>query len=177
MSGSQINSLPKTCKGALFYEFGQDLRTESFPTPQPVYGTVVIKIEAAPIYGLWKKALAVKNPLISYPTLFVPGGPAVGRVAAVGPDTTTLQPGQLVLAEYFVQARDDPVGVQFVRGGRVMGDGRANKLAEDLYRHGAMAEYQIVAHENCHPLDEKLFLGSPSDGGLGYKLPQLGWLC
>lgn len=176
MPTTQINSLPKTCKGAMFYEYGQDLRIESIPTPQPVYGAVVIKIAAAPVYGPWKQALVSKSPLFTYPTPFVPGGAAVGRVAAVGPDTTTLEPGQLVLAEYFIRARDDPDGVQFLRGGRVMGDQRANKLASDLYRHGTFAEYQVVAHENCHPLDEKLFLGSPSAGGLGYKLPQLGWL-
>src|SRR2546430_11719700 len=35
----------------------------------------------------------------SYPTPLVTGSSAVGRVAAVGPDATTLVPGQLVFVE------------------------------------------------------------------------------
>jgi len=89
---------------------------------------------------------------------------------AVGSDTTTLETGQLVLTEYFIRARDDRDGVQFLRGGSTMGNPLAQKLALDLHRNGAWAEYQLVTHENCHPLDEKRFLGNPADGGLGYKV-------
>jgi D-arabinose 1-dehydrogenase-like Zn-dependent alcohol dehydrogenase len=173
MSSTQIDSLPKTCKAAVLYEYGQDLRVESIPTPQPVYGAVVVKIEASPVYGPWKQSLASKASIFSYPTPFVPGGAAVARVVAVGPDTTTLEPGQLVLTDYFVRARDNPDGVQFLRGASTMGNPRAKKLALDLQHNGTWAEYQVVAHENCHPLDEKRFLGSPADGGLGYTVPQL----
>jgi D-arabinose 1-dehydrogenase-like Zn-dependent alcohol dehydrogenase len=174
MTSTQTDSLPETCKAAVLYEYGQDLRIESIPTPKPVYGAVVIKVEASLVYGPWKRTIASKATIFSYPTPFVPGATAVGRVVAVGPDTTTLEIGQLVLTEYFIRARDDRDGVQFLRGGSTMGNPLAKKLALDLHRNGAWAEYQVVTHENCHPLDEKRFLGNPADGGLGYKVSQLG---
>jgi D-arabinose 1-dehydrogenase-like Zn-dependent alcohol dehydrogenase len=174
MTSTQTDSLPETCKAAVLHEYGQDLRIESIPTPKPVYGAVVVKIEASPIYGPWKSAFAAKATIFSYPTPFVPGGTAVARVVAVGPDTTTLEPGQLVLADYFIRARDNPDGVQFLRGASTMGTPGAIKLASDLHHNGTWAEYQVVTHENCYPLDEKRFLGSPADGGLGYKVAQLG---
>jgi D-arabinose 1-dehydrogenase-like Zn-dependent alcohol dehydrogenase len=176
MTSTQTDSLPETCKAAVLHEYGQDLRVESIPTPKPVYGAVVVKIEASPIYGPWKSSIGAKATMFSYPTPFVPGGAAVARVVAVGPDTTTLEPGQLVLTDYFIRARDDPDGVQFLRGASTMGTPRANKLASDLYQNGSWAEYQVVTHENCHLLDEKRFLGSPVDGGLGYKVAQLSMM-
>jgi threonine dehydrogenase-like Zn-dependent dehydrogenase len=175
MASTQTDSLPETCKAAVLYEYGQDLRIESIPTPKPVYGAVVVKIESSMIYGPWKKTIfGGKASMFSYPTPYVPGGTAIARVAAVGPDTTTLKPGQLVLTDYFIRARDNPDGVQFLRCGSTMGNPGAIKLASDLHHNGTWAEYQVVTHENCHPLDEKRFLGSPADGGLGYKSAQLG---
>ena len=38
----------------------------------------------------------------------VPGGVSVARVAAVGPDATTLKPGQLVYVHNFIAGRDNP---------------------------------------------------------------------
>src|SRR2546430_15569922 len=43
----------------------------------------------------------------SYPTPLVTGSSAVGRVAAVGPDATTLVPGQLVFVDCVIRGRDD----------------------------------------------------------------------
>jgi D-arabinose 1-dehydrogenase-like Zn-dependent alcohol dehydrogenase len=174
MASTQTHTLPKTCKAAVLHEYGQDLQIESIPTPKPVYGAVVVKIESAPVYGPFKQTLTGKTTIFSYPTPFVPGGAAVARVVAVGPDATSLEPGQLVLTEYFIRARDSPDAVQFLRGASTMGNPHAIKLASDLQRNGSWAEYQVVSHENCHPLDEKRFLGSPADGGLGYTLSQLG---
>jgi D-arabinose 1-dehydrogenase-like Zn-dependent alcohol dehydrogenase len=174
MIPTQTKSLPETCKAIVLHEYGQDLRIESIPTPKPVYGAVVVKIEALPVYGPSKRNLASGASIFSYPTPFVPGGTAIARIVAVGPDTTTLEPGQLVLTDYFIRARDNPDGVQFLRGASTMGNPLANKLALDLHHNGTWAEYHLVTHENCHPLDEKRFLGSPADGGLGYKVSQLG---
>lgn len=171
-----MKSLPETCKAIVLHKWGDEMQVGSIPTPQPVHGTVVIKVEAAPIYGTWKEVLSGKIPLFTYPTPFVPGGQAVGRVAAIGPDTTTLEVGQLVVTDYFIRARDNPDGVQFLRCGTTFGDAAAEKLASGVYRHGSYAEYQLVAHENCHVLDEALFLGEPADSGLGYTIPHLGWL-
>src|ERR1700761_3710346 len=129
MNSTQTNSLPETCKAAVLYEYGQDLRIESIPTPKPVYGAVVIRVETALVYGPCKRSIASKTSVFTYPTPFVAGSIAVGRVVAIGPDTTTLEPGQLVLAEYFIRARDNPDGVQFLRCASTMGNPGAKKLA------------------------------------------------
>jgi alcohol dehydrogenase len=40
------------------------------------------------------------------PTLVVPGAGAIGRVRAVGPDATRLQPGECVFCDPTVRSRD-----------------------------------------------------------------------
>lgn len=52
-------------------------------------------------------------------------------------------------------------------------DPRAKKLMEDSWRDGLWAEYARAPLENCFPLNEKLLLGSPTEGGLGYSLADL----
>src|SRR5664279_4791624 len=62
-----------------------------------------------------KSLLSGQIPGLWIPNDSVMGARAVGCVAALGPDTTSLTLNQLVLLEPFIRARDDP-SVQFLWG-------------------------------------------------------------
>ena len=127
------------------------------PTPHPTPGSVVIRVLAAAVPPN-TRALFTGQHATPYPTPFVPGSSAIGRVAAAGPDATVLQrrphqPGQLVFADSFLRARDDPAATflcgtheGFTPGGRA--------LAGGTWRDGSYAEYWRVPLEACHALDE-----------------------
>lgn len=102
----------------------------------------------------------------------VPGNTGIGRVAAVGPDTTSLAVGQLVMLDTLIRARDDP-GVQILWG---FWDGptpASKKFAADNWSMGSYAEFVRAPLENTWALDEARLCGSPTadgGGGLGYSI-------
>jgi threonine dehydrogenase-like Zn-dependent dehydrogenase len=155
---------------------GKPPQIKTLPTPTAVEGSVVIKVEATSVEPSYKHIFDGKVPFLHVPTPSIPGTRAVGRVAAIGPDTTSLTLGQLVVLEPFVRARDDP-DVQILWGAGVFGDvPKAKKLADEVWYNGMMAEYVRAPLENCYPLNEKLLLGSPADGGLGYSMGDLTYI-
>ncbi|PQE05594.1 alcohol dehydrogenase protein [Rutstroemia sp. NJR-2017a BBW] len=104
---------------------------KTLPTPTPVDGSVVVKVLATSVEPAYKHIFDGKVPFLHVPTPSIPGTRAVGRIAAVGPDTTSLALGQLVVLEPFVRARDDP-DVQILWGAGVFGDfPKAKKLADE----------------------------------------------
>ena len=106
------------------------------------------------------------------PTPFIPNGRAIGRIAALGPDATSLHPGQLVMLEPHICARDNP-SVQVLWGGFYGQDPRSKELMENCWRNGTWAEYALAPLENCYALDEKVLLGNAAEGGLGYSIEDL----
>jgi len=52
-------------------------------------------------------------------------------------------------------------------------DPKTKKLMEESWRDGMFAEYVRSPLENVHALNEKLLLGSPAEGGLGYSVAEL----
>ena len=47
---------------------------------------------------------------------------------------------------------------------------------KDAWLNGCYADYTRVPLENCYALNEKTFLGSPAEGGLGYSVADLTYL-
>lgn len=160
-------SLPTTMKALVLEEAGKPLQLKTLPVPTAVHGSVVVKILASAADPGLPHILAGR--VFTLPKNLVPGGRAVGRVAALGPDTTSLTEGQLVLLEPFIRARDDPDNVQILWGTFDGPTPAARKFTQDNWAHGTFAEYCRAPLENCHPLNEKVLCGSPSDGGLGYQ--------
>ncbi|PQE25057.1 alcohol dehydrogenase protein [Rutstroemia sp. NJR-2017a BVV2] len=176
MSSSSSSSLPPTMRALQLEVIGQPLQIKTLPTPTPVEGSIVVKVLATSVEPAYKHIFDGKLPFLHIPTPSIPGTRAVGRVAAIGPDTTSLALGQLVVLEPFVRARDDP-DVQVLWGAGVFGDfPKAKKLANEVWHDGMMAEYVRAPLENCHALNEKLLLGSPADGGLGYSMGDLTYI-
>jgi threonine dehydrogenase-like Zn-dependent dehydrogenase len=107
------------------------------------------------------------NPNMTLPFPLVFGSPAIGRVAAVGPDTTAFKPGQLVLIDTNLRARDDP-NVSVVWGAFDGFDETSKRFVKESWRDGAWAEYVRAPLENTWALDEDKLIGK-----LGLKAEDL----
>lgn len=172
MSSPADSPLPATMQALHVEALGQAPTIKTLATPQPGPGSLVIKVLAVSIEPSMQHIIDGNIPYLYTPTPLTPGGCAIGRVAATGPDTTTLSVGQLVTMESFIRGRDDSY-VQVLWGMGVFGqDPKAKKLIEE-WRDGVLAEYVRAPLENVYALNEKRLLGSPAEGGLGYSLGDL----
>ncbi|KAF4629535.1 hypothetical protein G7Y89_g8615 [Cudoniella acicularis] len=174
-SSSNVSPLPSTFKGLFCAAAGQPLASKDVAMPDAIPGTVIVRVLSFIAEKIMSNLLAGGTGLHS-PFPFVPGGRAIGRIAAIGTDTTTLQAGQLVLIDPFVLGRDNP-DVKIMWGAGVFGsEPQPIKLITDSWRDGVFAEYSRAPLENCYALNEKLLLGSPTDGGFGYSVGDLAVL-
>ncbi|KAL2179692.1 uncharacterized protein P884DRAFT_320967 [Thermothelomyces heterothallicus CBS 202.75] len=125
---------------------GEPLQLKTVPTLSATTGSCIMKILAVEASSSTPNIIkGVAGYTI--PPNFIPGGNAIGRVVATGPDATIIQPGQLSL--------------KFMTGN---------------WTAGCMAIHARPSLENCYSLDEKRLCGSPAAGGLGYSLVALGGL-
>ncbi|KAI4606254.1 hypothetical protein J4E80_010231 [Alternaria sp. BMP 0032] len=160
------DTLPPTMKALLQETKNGPLIPKSIPTPTPGPGSVVVKILANLLQHQTPGILSGKAGF-TYPTPMIPGGRAVGRIAATGPDTTCLSEGQLVLLEPFIRARDD--ADTWIFWGAMEGTSEeSKKLFADNWRYATFAEYVKAPLENTCALDEKRLCGE-----LGYTIPEL----
>lgn len=154
--------------------YGEDLKVDHKPTPQPTPGSAVIRVEVAPVVSYMRDIYngTRRHP---YPTPLVTGAFAIGRVAAIGPDATLLQPGLLVLVDCVIHGRDDPQAIMLSGIMDGMSEG-GKKLMSGEWRDSTYAEYVKAPLENCHVINEHRMFGSIPSGGLGYSIDQLAWL-
>jgi threonine dehydrogenase-like Zn-dependent dehydrogenase len=133
---------------------------------------VLIKVLAAPVLSYSRAVLTGKLPY-PLPVPFTPGVSPIGRVEAVGSDSTSIRPGQLVYVDATVRARDDVTGfkgtsiLQGLFGGATPS---AQRLSHSDWRNGSWAEKEIVPLENVYVLDEALLLQK------GYGPTRLTWI-
>ena len=165
-------TLPATMKALVVESPGQPLTLKTVPVPPATPGSCVVKTLV--VQADDKTPHIIKGiPGYTFPPNFVPAAHAIGRVAATGPDATTLAVGQLVMLEGFIRARDDPNDVQILWGITAGLTPESLRFMADNWAMGCMAEYVRAPLENCYPLDEQRLCGAPSDGGLGYALEDL----
>lgn len=153
---------------------------KTLPTPQPTQGSAVIRVLAAGVMphmrGIYDgTAMYGSGPFI-FPTPLVTGNSAVGRVVALGPDSTKLTPGQLVLVDPTIRSRDNPTGDVILAGLHEGFTDGSRKLMRGEWRDSTFAEYAKVPLENCHILNEKRLVGSTKEGGLEFQLESLLYL-
>lgn len=110
-----------------------------------------------------------------FPTPFVPGTSAIGRVAAVGPDATHLEPGKLVYVDCFIRGRDDTSARMLMGLSEGFGEG-TKRLMRGEWRDGTLAEYVKVPLENCFVLDEARLTRGLGEGGMGYDLERITYI-
>lgn len=161
-------------KAAVLKAFGTPLAIEELPDPQPGAGHVIVDVVAAPVLAYMDEVLSGQRQyLMTLP--MVPGAGAVGRVRAVGPDSTRLRIGDWVLCDPTVRSRDGALTPDItLQGLSARGDGGLR--LQGYYRHGAYAEQMLVPTENVFPLGDI----DPADAGkwtgLGLYLVPYGGL-
>lgn len=165
-----IVTLPESHKALVQESKSQPLILKELPTPTATAGSAIIKIISVPIVPYSREVLDGTRKIYHYPTPFVPGASAIGRIVAVGPDATKLQPGDLVLIDVTIHGRDDNDAI-FLLGTSVLGSQGSAKLMEGEWRNGTFAEYCKAPLENCFTLDEARLCND-----LGYHVDQFGWL-
>jgi NADPH:quinone reductase-like Zn-dependent oxidoreductase len=158
--------LPKTHRALVLTSISQPPQVKIIPTPQPGPGSAVVRVNAANIISYSKYIYngARKYP---FPTPLVIGTSGLGRIAAIGPDTTLLEPGQLVFIDSYIRGRDNPEdAILFgVHEGHTEG---AKKLMRGEWKDATYAEYVKVPLENCYPLNASVLVGK-----FGYKYDDL----
>lgn len=154
--------------------YAQPLQVKRIPTPQPTPGSVILRVLAAGIIS-YMPDIYNGTRKYPYPTPLVVGTSCIGRVAAVGPDATSLTPGQLVFFDCVIRGRDDE-GAIFLSGVSEGGSEGSRKLMRGEWRDSSYAEYVKVPLENALPLDETRLLGPVDKGGWGCDIPRLSYI-
>ena len=168
---SSTPELPKSQRALVLHSTNEPPKVEVIPTPQPTPGSVIVRILVASVLP-YTREIYDGTRQYAFPIPLVIGSSAIGRVAAVGPDTTFLKPGQLVHVDVFARGRDDPTAL-FLFGVHEGFTEGSKKLMHGEWRDATYAEYAKMPLENCDALDETRLLGSPRDGGLGYNIEDL----
>lgn len=166
-------TIPKTTVSLTLPSKGQPFRLVTHPSPASEAGSAVVRILASTIASSHHRIFV--QGARAFPPDFVPGGSAVGRVLATGSDAVSLEPGQLVLVDVFIHARDDPSAkiLLGLTGGFLPA---SKKLMRDAWPSGTWTQTLRVPLESCFALDEARLTGSPADGGLGYQLTELPYI-
>ncbi|KAF5507400.1 2-deoxy-scyllo-inosamine dehydrogenase [Colletotrichum aenigma] len=139
------------------------------PVPSPLPGQTIVSVLASAISPTASSYLTGVLTALSFPTPFIPGHAAIARVLHPSPDSVSLQPGQLVLVDSYVAARDDP-DVHILLGLHDGATPQHKKLFRDVWPHGLWKAAASVPVENCHPLDEDRL------SALGYSYAELLYL-
>lgn len=147
-------------KAAVLKEFGSPLSVERVPDPVMGTGEVVVDVVAAPVLPYAAEVFSGER---RYPlTLPVtPGAGAIGVVRACGPDATRLAPGDWVLCDSMIRARDGAPAPDVTLQGLSAG-GEGGLLLQRHYGHGSFAERLLIPTENAVPLGGPI---DPADAG------------
>ncbi|KAH8696735.1 alcohol dehydrogenase [Talaromyces proteolyticus] len=162
---------PKTQRALIQEVYAQPPVVKKIDIPTATPGSAVVRIIASGIISYMKDVYDGTRQY-PYPTPMIPGTSAIGRIAALGADATTLNIGDLVFVDCVIRGRDDP-GSIFILGLHEGHTDGSRRLMHGEWRHGTFAEYAKIPIENCDRLDEKVLLGSIADGGLNYLPRQL----
>ncbi|KAJ3712213.1 alcohol dehydrogenase [Lentinula raphanica] len=150
----------------------EPLQLQVVPTPQPGPGSAIVKVLAASVLSYSEDIYNGKRQY-PFPTPFVPGASAIGRIVALGPDATTLTVGQLVYLDCTIRGRDNPTEAVILSGIIEGFTESSRKLMHGEWRNSTYAEYTKFPLENCIPLNERRLLGSVDTGGLVYRVGDL----
>ena len=148
---------------------GLTFRSKRASHHNPAPGSAVGRVLEAGVLSYQREIYNGQRPY-PFPKPIVGGYSAIGRVAAVGPDATALQPGQLVWVDCVVRGRDDQSAL-FLWGIHEGFTEGSRKLMRDVWRDGTFAEFAKAPLESCIPLDEARLCQ-----GLGYSIQDLMYL-
>ncbi|KPI37959.1 uncharacterized protein AB675_3010 [Cyphellophora attinorum] len=144
------------------------LHVETVPIPQVEPGSAVVQVLDSYIVSYTRELLDGTR-AVPYVAPSTAGMNAVGRIHALGPDSTALQVGQLVFTNGVLRGRDDPIN-SIALTGVFHGPAGGQKLMQ-YWPDGSFAEYQRVPLENVLPLDEDRLVKE-----LGYSTADLTYM-
>jgi threonine dehydrogenase-like Zn-dependent dehydrogenase len=163
------SDVPKQYKALVLHKVGDDFDLQTRDTPRPGPGSAIVQILAVGLLSYQREIYNGDRPY-PFPLPLVGGCSAVGRVAALGPDATLLEPGQLVWVDCVVRGRDNQDAL-YLWGIHEGFTGGSRKLMRDVWRDGTFAEFAKVPLENCISLDEVRLSEE-----LGYSVQDLAYL-
>ena len=153
------------------------LQVKSFDSPPVVQdaeipksgpGSCIVQVLASQVVSYARKLY--KGDLYPLELPLIAGSSAIGRVTSVGPDAARLTPGQLVLVDSGVYARDDPSEMIICGMHSGTSDG-SRRLMKGEWRNSSYAEMMKAPLESVFPLNEDLLLKKR-----GYKVEELAYI-
>ncbi len=151
-------------KAAILKDFGSPLVIENLPYPVPGTGEVIVDVVAAPVLSYMNEVLSGKRQYL-LKTPVAPGGGAIGRVRATGPDATNLKAGDWVLCDPTIRSRDNILSPDITLQG-LSARGEGGLKLQQYFHHGSFAEQMLVPTENAFRLDSF----KEADAGYGVLL-------
>jgi alcohol dehydrogenase len=134
-------------KAAILKQFGTSLAIESLPDPILGTGEVIVDVAAAPVLSYMKEVISGERKyLMLLPQ--APGAGAIGRVRAVGPDSTRLAIGDWVYCDPTVRSRDDALTPDITLQG-LSARGEGGLHLQKHFRHGSYAQQILIPTENA----------------------------
>lgn len=146
-------------KAAILKAFGSPLAVEALPDPVIGTGEVIVDVMAAGILPYANEVFSGERKyMLALPV--VPGAGGIGRIRALGPDSTRLALGDWVLCDPTVRSRDDVLTPDItLQGWSARGEGGLRLQRHFL--HGSFAEQMLTPTENVFPLGPM----SPDEAG------------
>lgn len=150
-----MSLIPHTHRAVIHTSPKHPLTVQDATIPDAGPGSAVVEILATPLLTYMSEVIDGTRP---YPMVYplTPGTSAIARVRAIGPDAVSLKPGDLVLCDVFVTARDDPSASMLI--GLHSNPPKAQPLMENEWRNSTWAESAKFPLENLLPLDEDALL-------------------
>jgi alcohol dehydrogenase len=137
-------------KAAVLKAFGTPLVVEALADPVLGTGEVLVDVVATWVLPYTDEVFSGERKYrLELPV--VPGVGAIGRVRALGPDSTRLAAGDWVVCDPTVRSRDDAVTPDIIlQGWTARGEGGWH--LQKYFHHGSFAEQMVVPTENAIPL-------------------------
>jgi alcohol dehydrogenase len=161
-------------KAAVLEAFGKPLAIKEVPDPRIGTGEVLVDVIAARVLPYATEVFSGERDYPLEPPV-ISGVGAIGRVAATGPDATTLCVGELVWCDPTVRSRDNAIAPDIaLQGWSSAGDG-GMRLSR-YFHDGPFAERMLVPTENAIPLGDVAIDDVPRWTAIGNLLVPFGGL-
>ncbi|KAH7089420.1 hypothetical protein FB567DRAFT_300976 [Paraphoma chrysanthemicola] len=145
---------PTTNRALWLHSFSSPPSIINLTIPEATAGSVVIKVLSTVIVPYTEDIHKGRLPIFNLSLPLVPHPSHIGRVHAVGSDSVSLRPADLVYFSAFITARDneDLFVIQGHHGGE---DPRAKKLMNGEWRNGSLQQFQKIPLENAFVLNSE----------------------
>jgi alcohol dehydrogenase len=159
-------------KAVVLEAFGTPLVVKNVPEPKLGSGEVIVDVAASGVLNYSHEVFSGQRQyMLALPA--IPGPSSIGRVRAVGPDSTRLAPGDWVFCDPTVRSRDGGDAPDITLQG-LSARGPGGLKLQQYFRDGAWAERVRVPTENAIPIGEIDSAAAPAWCALGTFLVPYG---